>query len=162
MKTGLAFFFDAEMGLFGWQSAVISCFLGWYWTLFTSADQFYVRLAISYNFFCVTMADCISCNSHWIVHQATLDHCPTIGDIQFVMSVVGWSTLRHLEFSYISAGLHWMTTENWPRVDWSIRQFWQIGWWRTDHIWIMLNIYCLSVNKQRPGRRRHTGDFFRQ
>ncbi len=62
---------------------------------------------------------------------------------QFVISVVGWSTLRHLEFSYISADR--LTPENWLTVDWSIRQFWQIGWWRTDHIWIMLNIYSLST-----------------
>lgn len=116
----------------------------------------------NYNFFCVMVADFISCNSRWIVYQATLDHGPTIGDSLLCRSVVSWLTFRHLEFSYISAGLHWMTTENLPRVDWSIRQFWQIGWWRTNHIWIMLNIYCLSVNKQRPDRRRHTGDFFRQ
>lgn len=95
----------------------------------------------SYNFFCVVVADFICCNSHWIVYQATFDHGPTIGDSLFICLLL--VNLWHLEFSYISADR--MTPENWLTVDWSIRQFWQIGWWRTDHIWIMLNIYSLST-----------------
>lgn len=39
-----------------------------------------------------------------------IDHRPTFGR-QFVMSVVGRSTFRHLEFSELSAGIHRLTTE---------------------------------------------------
>lgn len=62
----------------------------------------------------------------------------------------------------MSVGKHKLTTENRPRVDWSIGWFWQIDTWTTDRLRIAFNIYRLSVDKRRPGGRRHASYFCRQ
>lgn len=47
---------------------------------------------------------------------------------QFIMSVAGRSTMRHLEISWMSADRHRLN----PRVDWSIWRIWQIDRWTVD------------------------------
>lgn len=74
---------------------------------------------------------------------------------QFVMFVVGRSTLKHLKL-FLNVGRwklmwHRLTTKNRLKVNWSIRQFWQLGWLTTDRIRITLNINRLSVGKRRLG-----------
>lgn len=148
--------FEAKIGLFGNSRQLC---LGRYRSFFFVSrpilcrwDQVTLFSASAAGFFCW--------NSCWIVRGATLHHRPTIGR-QFVMSVCRRLTFRHLKFSEMLAGRHWLTTENRQRVNWSIGRLWQIGCWTTVY-GLRKNIYRLLVSKRRPGQQPHTSGFFPQ
>lgn len=70
------------------------------------------------NFF--KLKQSLNSSSANIDHRLTIgDHRLTIGG-KFVMSVIGRSTFSHLKFSQMSASRPCLTTENRPKVDWSI------------------------------------------
>lgn len=69
------------------------------------------------------------------------------------LAVVGPSTFRQSGFSQMSTGRHRLTTENWPRGDWSDGRLTLCG---------SLNIYFLLLDKEQPGGRRHAAHFVRQ
>lgn len=128
--------------LFGQQSAVRQL-LSWQMsTSFSSVDQFCVCRA-KLSFFALKQ----SLNSQSKNYRSI--------SRQFVMFVVGRSTLKHLKL-FLNVGRlklmwHRLTTKNRLKVNWSIRQFWQLGWLTTDRIRITLNINRLSVGKRRLG-----------
>lgn len=120
----------------------VSCCLGKCRPLFSSVDQF-----------CVCRAKL----SLFALKQSLNSQSKNYRSIsrQFVMFVVGRSTLKHLKL-FLNVGRlklmwHRLTTKNQLKVNWSIRQFWQLGWLTTDRIRITLNINRLSVGKRRLG-----------
>lgn len=146
----------AKIGLFCNSRQLISHCLGRYRPFFFCQPTYFVSAGPSYTFFSVGGRFLLLkqlLNNPWSNPPSSSDHWQT------VCYVCRRLTFRHLKFSEMLAGRHWLTTENRQRVNWSIGRLWQIGWWTTVY-GLRKNIYRLLVNKLWPGQRPHLWAFF--
>lgn len=108
----------------------------------------------------MSVADFLSWISRWMVHQNTLNHCPTVCYVcrQFV-NIQAFEIFLNVGKLTHACDPNWQTNIDRIKVYSSI---WQTGWirWTTNRIWIALKIYLLLVNKQWQGGRPHASDFF--
>lgn len=86
--TNDRWYFEAKMGLFGRQLAVLSRCLAWHRPFFRRATNC-VSVSPSY-IFSAYVADLFSWISRWIVRPATLDYRPTDDRQNLCLLSIGW------------------------------------------------------------------------